>query len=422
MRVPAALGKRNHQPIKVWVFAAVLMFLGSCGGGGGPSGPLWVETDIKVVDIDGDGRADVLTLSMRSEGYRQDQGHLTLYRQIAPGTFAAPQTTLVGGYLWQMAVADINGDGAPDVVITDVDGYVTWLLLHDATNRGQFLAPQALLTGVSNSSVVIADLNNDGAPDVAIPRSASTGQAITVRFQDPVQRGTFGPPAVIPLPAIPSQLAASDVDGDGRTDLLAYSYTTLGGDSDPVAGLVVLFQQANGQFVDSGVLGSQVGLNSGRVAIADANGDGRPDLLAFLTPWKAGFKAQAVVVPQIGPRQFGPPIVTSLAAAPGIDDAVFADLTARGTVDGAVAGFWPESGGPYAGPDIKSGANLLYNNGGGAFAVSATIDMPIAVSRLTAGDLNGDRRSDLVLYGDSRVMVMYQSTTPGVFLPSVALR
>ena len=398
----------------------------ACGGGGGPPrGPLWVETDAKVADMDGDGRADVLTIAMRQESYAQRQGYLRVYLQTAPGTFAAPLTTIVGGYVWRMAVGDINGDGASDLLVTDATSVTTWMLLQDASHRGQFQSPQELFTGFGSASVVIADLNNDGVPDVAIPLSASTRRAVSIRYQDPVQRGTFGPPVAVGLPAAPSELAAGDVDGDGRTDLLAFSYTadhTSSVSGNPESGLVVLFQQPGGGFVDSGVIAPQVGVNADSVAIADADGDGRPDLLAALTPWSTDFRAGTLFVPQINPRQFGSPKITSLASVLGNDDAVFADLTGRGIADEAVAGFWPESGGPYAPPDIRSGATLVLNNGSGTFALSPWIEMPIAVSVIAAGDVNGDGRNDLLLYGDEQVLVMYQSTTPGVFLAPRALR
>jgi hypothetical protein len=390
----------------------------ACGGGGddGDLGPLWVETDVQIADIDGDSRADVLTIALRRDN-GQDEGHLMLYRQTTPGTFAAPVSTTVGAYPWRIAVADIDGDGAPDLVITDPGAGVVWLLLQDATSRGRFLAPHALVSGVTAYSAAVADLNQDGAPDVAVKSNANAGRAITVRYQNAAQRGTFGAPVDVALSAFPGALAAGDVDGDGRTDLLAHAYTTLAGvANDPVAGLMVLFQQPGGGFVDSGVLASQVGLNSDRVAIADANGDGRPDLLAALSPWSADFSYKLLVVPQTAARAFGTPVETSLAAVRGNLDAVFTDLNQDGGPDVAVAGFWGE------GSTWRARANVLLNDGSAAFALTAAVDVPIAVSTLAAGDLNGDGRKDIVLYGDEQCMVMYQSSTPGVFLPPRALR
>jgi FG-GAP-like repeat/FG-GAP repeat len=405
------------QVVKLCALPAMLVFLASCGGGGGgPGGPTWVETDVKVADIDGDGRADVLTIAMRSEN-GQEQGYLTLYRQTVPGTFAEPLATVVGAYPWRMAVADINGDGAPDLVITDPGADVTWLLLQDPTDRGRFLPPQALISGLNSYSVVIADLNNDGVLDVAVPGSTNTSRAITVRYQNPAQRGSFGPPMIVGLPAAPSQLAAGDVDGDGLTDLLAYAYTGGGNaTSDPIAGLVVLFQQTDGGFVDSGVLASQVGLNCDRVVIADVNGDGRPDLLAALTPWSERFTGQILVVPQTSARTFGPSLTTPLTGKWLLPNSTFADLNQDGTADATVAGYWFED------INVWAGADVLLNDGSGRFALSAHFEVPIAVSTLTAGDLDGDGRNDLVLYGDGQVMVMYQSTTPGVFLAPRSLR
>ena len=59
----------------------------------------------------------------------------------------------------------------------------------------------------------------------------------------------------------------------------------------------------------------------------------------------------------------------------------------------------------------------MTNNGAGVFALSGVTEMAFAVSRLGAGDLNGDGANDLVLLGDdARAMVMFQSS-PGVYQP-----
>lgn len=390
--------------------AAFITSLAACGGGDGAySGPVWVETDIAVADIDADGRADVTTLAMLMGGGRK--GYLRVYRQTGPEVFGPPVETVFGTYPWRFSVGDLNGDNRPDVVAADVDAGTTWLLTQDPARPAQFAAAQGLFSGGYNNDAVIADLNHDGLTDVAISGPKSS---VRLRLQKATSRGSFGPEVSISLPGGVSQLAAGDVDGDGRADLLTWVYTS-GSDYMPRGGLAVLFQQPDGSFVVSGVLGPQIGVNIERLAIADADGDGRRDLLAYLTPWSTDYGAGLLVVPQIAPRLFGTPVYTPLGAIQGIDDAAFSDLNGDGLPDVVVAGFWPESGGPLRAPNVRSRANLMFNNGSGGFVLSATADMPIVVGRVASGDVNGDGRNDIVLSGDEACVVLYQSEAAGVF-------
>jgi hypothetical protein len=401
--------------------SVVLWGLLAAGCGGSPgsffSGPVWVETDVKVTDIDGDGRPDVLRLAMSGDSGQRD-GHLVVYRQTASGAFAPPMDTTVGRYPWRMAVAALDGDAWPDVVVVDADADVVWLLLQDATVPGRFGAPQALFDGAADD-VVIADLNHDGAPDVAVARYSTS--TLRIRYQDPIVRGRFGAAIDLPLPGRASQLASADIDGDGREDLVAW--VVLSVHPLPLSGgLVALIQQPDGGLAPSGLLAPQTGLNGYRAAIADATGDGRADLLAFLSPSSTDYKARLVVVPQTSAGGWGTPAVTSLDGVQGIDDAVFIDLSGNGAADAAVAGFWPESGGPLSAPDVRARTNVLLGSGSGGFVLTTLIEMPVAVSRIAAGDLDGDGRNDLVGCGDAQCFAMYQSATPGSFLPPRALR
>ncbi|KPK47143.1 MAG: hypothetical protein AMS22_17035 [Thiotrichales bacterium SG8_50] len=412
----APVSRRSLIALAVVIFG-VLSIVGS--GGSYDLGPVWVETDVLVADIDGDTRPDVLTLAMLTTSYEQKEGHLLVYRQTStPGVFAAPVPYVVGRYPWRVVADDIDGDGRPDLVITDVDTNTTLLMLQDGANPGQFLAPQPLITGAHSYDAVIADLNSDGAPDVAATDSAYGSGRVVLRYQDPLNRGSFGPQVDVAMPDTTTNLVAGDVDGDGLADMLAWVYTNPPGVYPPTTALVVAYQNSGGGFTMSGLLAPQTGLNAGRLAIADANVDGRRDLFAFETPFSRDYTAQLLVVPQTATaRLFDAPIYTSLAGIHGLDDAVLVDFNQDGAPDAAVVGYFP------VGSDWDSRANLLINNGVGGFVLSDVFATPISVSRVAAGDLDGDGRVDIVLLGsENRCLVMFQSATPGSFLPPRALR
>ncbi|HEX5639673.1 MAG TPA: VCBS repeat-containing protein, partial [Burkholderiaceae bacterium] len=85
---------------------------------GGSGSASWVQTDIAGADLDGDGRTDVITIASRQPTSGQSEGILQLYRQTSPGGFVTSQIQ-VGRHPWRLKVADINGDGAPDLLVLD---------------------------------------------------------------------------------------------------------------------------------------------------------------------------------------------------------------------------------------------------------------------------------------------------------------
>src|SRR5512137_1590890 len=153
---------------------AIAVALAGCGAaeetsGGGTSATSWIQTDIAGADLDSDGRTDVVTIATLQQSFGVSDGTLKIYRQTTPGTFVASQIQ-VGRYPWRLKIRDVNGDGAPDLLVLDVIGGsganddVLYLLLQDANNRGSFLAPRVVASGLSASDFVVADANLDIAP------------------------------------------------------------------------------------------------------------------------------------------------------------------------------------------------------------------------------------------------------------------
>ena len=228
---------------------------------------------IALGDVNHDGKLDVL--------YAQS-GTLGILLGNGDGTLGAPSTTSILGN--RFATADFNRDGKLDVV-SNGDGNTLTVLL--GSGNGTFRASTlSLLRPGSSYSVVTGDFNGDGKADIALAGAdpAGIGAAVTVWLGN--GDGTFHSPTSYPLYPGSSTavtflyLAAADVNGDGKTDLVAAdgaSHT-----------LSVLLNARDGTFLAaanspldlsapfSTSPGDQV-LND--FQISDVNGDGIPDLL-----------------------------------------------------------------------------------------------------------------------------------------------
>jgi hypothetical protein len=393
------------------LISGIAAIIGSGGGGGGGDDswlfPLWVSTDIVVSDIDEDGRNDVLTLTRLSKSMSGHEGHLNVYHQIADGTFSESDHIL-GEYPWQLTVRDVDDDRLPDLLVTDVDLNEVWLLLQDPLHDDEFLPPQQVASGLKAYNAAVADFNNDNISDIALVDNRSGSKRIVMLYQDPSQPGTFLPTEDVVLPGTSDNITTGDLNRDGLADLLVWIYLEPTGNI-PNGMLAISLQQPDGSFGLFTTLAPQIGLNAKKIMITDYNDDGADDLFIFFTPFSAEYHAKFTVILQSPePGTFIEPIDTSLANIRGIDDAVVADLNDNGLPDFAVVGFFPE-GSPSV---VYSHLNLFLQSGGGTFKLADVYDMPISVSRVAAGDIDGDELNDLVVLGaENEVLVLLQSHT-----------
>jgi hypothetical protein len=387
---------------------ASVLLLTACGGGGGGGGggdhagwlyPLWVPTDVAVADLDGDGHADVLTLAQFAASGNQREGRLIVHLQTAPGVFSAVQTAIVGEYPWKLAVGDLDGDGAADVAVVDAGGSRgVWVLLQDHGHRGQLLPAREVVSGVSAYDVALADLNGDGAGDLAVADGTTGSARLELLYQDPAQRGSFRPAVALTVPGTATTaVAAGDLDGDGRSDL-AMTVALPRDGYTPNSAIGISLQRPDGTMGPVTTLAPQRGLNTARMTIADYDRDGLNDVFAYGTPFSVDYEAKLMVMLQGPvPGRFAAPAETSMRGLKGIDDAVFADLDGDGGPDAAVAGFFPV-GSPSV---VHARLNRFTQSGAGAFALVASSDLPVDGSRVTAGDVDGDGRNETVVLGSA---------------------
>ena len=431
-KIASSLSGLSTVSFKVGVVTS-LVFLAGCGGGDDVAWfdyPLWVETAVIVADIDGDSRADVITIAQLASSLEDRKGQLVVRLQTSPGVFAPAQTYVVGTYPWRMALGDIDGDGAPDLVIADagstavgVSNGTVWMVRQDAGNRGQFLAPQQLTTSTTNpSDVVIGDMSGDNVPDIVVSGTYSPDKGAGLLVQDANNRGTFLPSALIPLPGNATAVAIGDVNGDGRNDLALRMYlSSINYVWNTALGIV--YQQAGGTLDPVVTWSPQTGLNTQTLAITHYDTNGLSDVVEFFTPSGEAYSAKVTSLLQSTLGTFAA-VDTSLAAVRGIDDGVVADLNGDGRPDFASVGFYPTGTTPLSSPTVESTLHTFMQNGSGGFGQTASVSLPISCSRIAAGDINGDGLSDLVVLGsENRVMLLLQSSsTHGTFLPPQFLK
>ena len=189
-----------------------------------------------------------------------------------PGGFKTPVALPLGARNPAgVAVADLTGDGLPDVVVA-ADGANTLLLFAQQAPGGTFAAPVPLTVGGVPTAVAIGDVDGDGFDDLVVATGAST---VSVLIQNPAAPGTFKPYVDYPVGSSPVAVALADL-GDGHLSILTANYGTA---LNPTTkGLSILMQAATaGTFQAATTLDTGDSYSSG-LAVGDLLGQGRLDI------------------------------------------------------------------------------------------------------------------------------------------------
>ena len=243
-------------------------------------------SSIAVVDLTHSGSLDLVVANSAT-------GSVSVFvHGASPGTYQTAVNVATGGQPNQVVSGDITGNGKPALVLADASatGGVI-VVFQDPANPGQFLAPMTLAVGANSAAAVaIGDLNGDGAPDIVAATSDANGNngAIYVFYQNATTRGTFLAPVTFPAGAQPQAVRIADVNGDGLPDIVVANLGP-GADGTGSAGVSVLLQDAAhpGSFLAPVTYATQA--EAVDVAVGDLNGDGKPDLVvANLGPAPTG--------------------------------------------------------------------------------------------------------------------------------------
>ena len=313
---------------------------------------------------------------------------------------------------WSTAVADLNGDGKPDIAVsytfhpgdsTAEHGFVA-VYLQNPASPGTFLAPTKYGVGDEPLCLAVGDVNGDGKPDIVVVNSGGNSvttphaHTVSVLLQDPSNPGQFLAPVDYPTGKAPNAVAIGDLNGDGKPDLAVADET----------GISVLLQSsaAPGTFLPLATLA--LGAPASSVAIADLNGDQKLDLAAA-----SGSSVAVFLQNPATPGTFSAPTMYAAGLQPTW--VVAADLSGDGKPDLAVANEGAPTGG---------GANVsvLLQDAAvpGGYLSARNYDTGSDSMRVAVADLNGDGKADLVVANANSVSVLLQDpNVPGQFLAAV---
>jgi hypothetical protein len=243
------------------------------GDGTGGFAETWRDADegvrrVRLADVDGDGTPDLLTLHATSLSVRRGDG---------AGAFGAPEPFAMENGAADFAVVDADEDGVPDLVTVHGDGIANRVSVRRGLPAGsagtiEFAAPWYAPLPAIPAALAIADLNADGVPDLVVAHAAGLATLLgngsgghgSGTFHLAANR-TFGGGRIVAL-------CVADLDGDGRVDVAAAD--------DAGAAVLVAAGDGAGGFGAPALLpalGAPVG-----VTPADLDHDGTPDLVAML--------------------------------------------------------------------------------------------------------------------------------------------
>jgi hypothetical protein len=306
-----------------------------------------------LADLNGDGRPDIVAVTS-SYSLMMVRPEILVLVNMGDGSFATgvsyplEHDTTVG-------IGDLNGDSKPEIVVTNAGSNTLTVLLNKGD--GTFAAQPAVTLTPGPSAVSVGDVNGDGKGDVYWFAGA------TFNALYGMGDGTFAAAPVTTTFTGAATLVAADLNGDGTIDV---AFNMAG------TSVYVALNEGDGTFPSSlspyFAMASVTGLS-----LADWNGDGKPDLLAAGTPY--------TVLLNGGTGTFQTQFALTMPPA----FSVATDMNGDGQTDlVALIQSTPDS------------ASVWLNNGNNTFTTLVSTTVARYSSEVQVGDLNGDGLLDMV--------------------------
>ncbi len=411
------------------------------------SGELAAPIAIASGTFTSNGKVDLVTADSNGNG----TDDYSVYLGDGDGTFQPPTPYALGGsgYATALATGDFAGNGRTDLALTRTSPDSVQVRL--SNGDGTFSDP-SVVDLVRLDTPLVADLNGDGAPDVSVVDAAGD---ILFRAGRPGEPGSFAPPVTVnpgnpsrgiafvstdlgPLLASvdandnaisffavrstgfvkvaslatgsePAEILAADLDGNGVTDLIVRN----AGDGT----IWVHPGDGGGWFLPP--IDLPVGVGASDIQVADLEQDGRLDIV-----YTDRLSGEVGVLENLGGGSFASPMLYRAGPGPyGVGTAVPSPVSSLEGTTSLSAGTFTSGGLPSL-VALNPGSNtfgLLAGLGDGRLSNPAIFPTPGNPLVIRAVDFSGNGVSGLAIL-TSEGLYIEQSNGHGGFLPPTAIK